>query len=312
MNYETAVGRGTQLVFYTRQFIGTLPLSFQITKILPYALGLPVEIFGVLGFILLMASLVSNLNQFKTNEYQVKLVVFLAFCLLFFPNAYLFAKWTRFIVPTFPYYCIFTVYFFYKLINAAKSPFLKYSAYLLLITTIMLSSFWSGMFFSIYVKHDVRVMATSWVNENIAQGSIILTESGNMLEVPLSGNFQKSAFDFYHLDEDVKLQKELPELLVQADYFIIQSRRIFADHQSYPNLFPITSSFYDYLFSGNLGFEKIAEFSSFPKLAAGPLKLEIPDEYAEETWTVFDHPVIRVYKKAQINDIKYYEKALKI
>ena len=34
MNYETGVGRGTNLVFYTRQFINTDPLIFQFKKIL--------------------------------------------------------------------------------------------------------------------------------------------------------------------------------------------------------------------------------------------------------------------------------------
>ena len=52
--------------------------------------------------------------------------------------------------------------------------------------------------------------------------------------------------------------------------------------------YPILNKYYDDLFSGKLGFTKVAEFS------AG-----LNDEQAEETWTVFDHPVIRIYKKAK-------------
>jgi len=53
--------------------------------------------------------------------------------------------------------------------------------------------------------------------------------------------------------------------------------------------------FYQLLFSGRLGFEKVEEFNSFPSI--GPLSF--PDEDAEESFTVFDHPVIRIYKKVQ-------------
>ena len=51
------------------------------------------------------------------------------------------------------------------------------------------------------------------------------------------------------------------------------------------------------LFNGRLGFEKIKQFSSYPKLSFLRLNLEFPDEDAEETWSVFDHPVIRIFKK---------------
>ena len=62
--------------------------------------------------------------------------------------------------------------------------------------------------------------------------------------------------------------------------------------------YPLLNDYYDKLFSGELGFEKAAEFSSFPKIQfLGKTILELPDENAEETWTVFDHPVIRIYKR---------------
>jgi hypothetical protein len=52
------------------------------------------------------------------------------------------------------------------------------------------------------------------------------------------------------------------------------------------------------LFDGKLGFKKVAEFSSYPTIKLFNRKIfEFKDEEAEETWTVFDHPVIRVYKK---------------
>jgi len=168
------------------------------------------------------------------------------------------------------------------------------------------------MFFSIYFQTDPRVAVTSWINNNLPLESSVLVESGNTLDIPLEGDFQKVSFDFYNLDANRKLQNQLPTLVSQADYFIIQSRRIFINHQRLPEQFPITARFYDLLFSDQLGFEKIKEFTSFPKLKVRSWKLEIPDELAEETWSVFDHPVIRIYEKTKPFSEDKYESLLKI
>ncbi len=51
------------------------------------------------------------------------------------------------------------------------------------------------------------------------------------------------------------------------------------------------------------GLKKVIEFSSYPSFNLQILnfkfKVEFPDEKAEETWGVFDHPVIRIYKKVK-------------
>lgn len=133
-----------------------------------------------------------------------------------------------------------------------------------------------------------------------------------MLEVPLEGNLQKKAFDFYGLEEQFELQNDFSRFLAQADYFVIQSRRIFINHQRLPNQFPITANFYNLLFSDKLGFQKIKEFNSFPKLVIGDWSLIIPDEVGEETWSVFDHPVIRIYQKFEPLSQETYEELLKI
>ena len=88
------------------------------------------------------------------------------------------------------------------------------------------------------------------------------------------------------MDQSLELQLELSNHLEKADYIFVPSRRIFANHSK--KTYPILNQYYEDLFSGKLGFEKVAEFSS-----------GLNDEQAEETWTVFDHPVIRIYKKVK-------------
>ncbi|OGM27686.1 hypothetical protein A3D00_00320 [Candidatus Woesebacteria bacterium RIFCSPHIGHO2_02_FULL_38_9] len=299
--YELGLAQGKQIVFYTRQFINTRPVIFQIEKIFPYTLGPLILFVGISGFIL---SVYLTFKKLKKIDKKILLIIF-AFLSYSVPNFFLFAKWTRFLSPTFPFFAIFSVYFLQWFSNKFNE---KLFTLLLLYSFTLVHIVWTLMFFSIYLKHDVRITATSWINQNLPKNSFILTESRNMLEVPLLGSYTKIPYEFYDIDDNSLLEKNLPSLLVKSDYFIIQSRRLFVNHLRFPFLYPRISNFYSLLFSGKLGFTEIREFNSYPKLG----RFIVPDEFAEETWSVFDHPVIRIYKK--INNIKLedYEKLLKI
>jgi hypothetical protein len=139
------------------------------------------------------------------------------------------------------------------------------------------------------------MIASSWMSQNLPPQANILSEAGNVVNLPLKGNFKVTNLDFYHLDEDLKLFPQLVEELEKSQFVLVPSRRIFANHPF--QLFPKTACYHYLLFSGQLGFEKIKKFNSYPSISLGNFKLVFPDEMAEETWTVFDHPVIRIYQK---------------
>ncbi|MBI3070387.1 MAG: glycosyltransferase family 39 protein [Candidatus Levybacteria bacterium] len=284
LEYEGGLAIGRIPVFYTRQFIDTVPVLFQLEKILSYALGPVLLLTGIIGFFTCLFSFLKK----QKSELLLFLVAFLS---LFIPNAFLFAKWTRFIAPTFPFFAIFTVFFLSKIEKMSKG-FASWIAGAVIITTFI----WAYAFFSIYQNPDVRLSASNWLEENIPSTSVILIEGGNMIDVPLRGDFQRISLDFYNLEDNLENQQKIVTALLQSDYFIIQSRRVFMNHQRLPHLFPKTASFYNAFFSGNLGFEQIKELHSYPALSFGKFSLEFPDETAEETWSVFDHPVIRVFQ----------------
>src|SRR3989338_3887384 len=298
LNYEGSLAVGNLPVFYTRQFIDTIPVLFQIEKILPYVLGPALVVFGIIGLVMLIV-----LSIKKPKLKPIILVV--AFLSLFIPNAFLFAKWTRFIAPTFPFFAIFSVFLIEKL--EGKTRFLyRYLAVLL----IFASALWTMAFFSIYTNPDIRITASDWLRSYAKEGSTFLVEGGNTVDIPINGNFQRISLDFYPLEQDSLTREKIADALYSSDYFLVQSRRVFMNHQRLPHLYPKTSYFYDTLFNGELGFEQIKEFHSFPKLALGSWKLEVADETAEETWSVFDHPVIRVFMKTKQFSKENYEKFL--
>ncbi|EKE13982.1 MAG: tetratricopeptide TPR_4 [uncultured bacterium] len=302
MNYESDVALGRSLVFYTRQFVDTSPLIFQLINVFPYALGWPTFILGSLGFVGL-----------SWKDKKINLLRF-SFLIYFIPSAMIYAKWSRFMTPIFPLILIFAILFILriKVINVIK------------IIIIIIAILPGIAYLSVYQNPDVRFQASEWIYKNIPNNSYILFETANVVDIPIPNpkfqipnlNYQTVSFNFYDLDQSPELQMELVNYIGKADYIFVPSRRIFANHTCYKNdklqitnnkcqilkqEYPILNKYYEDLFSGKLGFEKVAEFESFPKICWPPNNncLVFEDEQSEETWTVFDHPVIRIYKKVK-------------
>ena len=267
MRYESDVALGTVLVFYTRQFVDSIPIVFQFKKVFPYALGLSIFISSLLGLVFL--------------SWRDKKINFLRFAILVYliPSAFLYAKWSRFMSPVFPLMLVLAILFLEKIkvINVIK------------IIIVIIAILPGLAYLSIYQNPDVRFQASEWIYKNIPENSLVISETANVIDIPLTykKNINVISFNFYDLDESPELQSELKKYLEKADYIFVPSRRLFANHLK--DKYPLLNNYYNKLFSGQLGFTKVAEFS------AG-----LNDEAAEETWTVFDHPVIRIYRRKSL------------
>lgn len=294
--YEISVAQGTP-VFYTNQFLQTTPILFQLQKIFPYAFGWPIFILGLVGFLASTILVLSGLLRRKKDKDISSVYIFIilsAFLSYFFPQAFLFAKWTRFMTPIFPFFPIFAAIFLSRIFNKIKSSWGSNILFSLLIISCVAPGI---IFFSIYFRPDIRFVASEWIFDNIPSGTRVLYDTGNVVDIPIlppqsqlhkkypGYNLDHVSFDFYHLDQDTNLFPKLAESLETSDFIFVPSRRIFLNHLRFPEKFPKIARYYQLLFSGKLGFTKVAEFKRFN------------DEKAEETFTVFDHPVIRIYKK---------------
>lgn len=273
MKYETGVAIGSTSVFYTRQFIGSLPYLFQFQKIFPYTNGVFIFIFSFVGFYFILKSWIIN---HKSNVY---LLITLFSCLIYFIyQGQLFTKWTRFMSPIFFVFPLFSIFFLQKI----KSKFLF--NFLIILCIIPGIYFLKTYFFS-----DIRIQATEWINQNIPHDSSVLSESGNVINIPVySSQIKINNFNFYHLDDDLSYQQNLNQQIETSNYIFIPSRRVFKNQNN--SNFPFSQNYYQNLFSGNLNFNQIKIFSNSNSLFLNP-------ENAEETWSVFDNPTIRIFKK---------------
>lgn len=272
MKYEIGVATGEIPVFYTRQFIGSVPYLFQFQKIFPYTNGLPVFILGLIGFFIVLKSYLLN---HKANVYF--LLTLFPSLIFFIYQGQLFTKWTRFVSPIIFIFPILSIFIIQKI----KTKNLLFLVLLVCVTP-------GVYFFKTYLSPDVRVQASGWINENVPLNSQILSESGNVVDLPLWGQHNVTNFDFYELDENPKNAETLNKLVNQSDFLIIPSRRIFKN-QNNPN-FPYSQYYYQNLFSKKFNFRLIKEFSKNNNLF-------LDSENAEETWSVFDNPTIKIFIK---------------
>ncbi len=290
--YESNVARGISEVFYTRQFYETKPFLFQFTKIFPWTLGLTMFSLLIISFWICVLQK-RKLIFLPATSYQL-LTTFTPWFLF---NSLLFAKWTRFITPILPFFVLFIAYGMTKLkMQSAKLKVLEYVFLFLLILP--------GIIYTkIYFQPDNRVRACQWLNKNLPEDTKIVYEGGNIVDLPRldQQKFDTVGIDFYHLDDNPEVEVKLKENLADADFFFSPSRRMFTNHLRLPEKYPKTADFYQGLFTGRVSqaygggnFSLVKEFHPF-----GPVGrfLVGSDLNSEETWTVFDHPTLRLWKR---------------
>ncbi len=132
-------------------------------------------------------------------------------------------------------------------------------------------------------------------------------------------------FEMYW-DDNADKRARFQSILDQADYIFISSNRQWGTTVRVPERYPLTTVFYRQLlgcpddqeitwcysvaqpgmFEGNLGYELTAVFQSDPNLGS----FKINDQFAEEAFTVYDHPKVLIFKKTAGYESKKVSKIL--
>ena len=132
-------------------------------------------------------------------------------------------------------------------------------------------------------------------------------------------------FNMYWDDSPSKLER-FQRILDSSDYIVITSNRQWGSLPRIPERFPMTTVYYRNLlgcppdqdivwcyrvakpgmFQGELGFELVKIFQSDPQIGS----LDINDQFAEEAFTVYDHPKVLIFKKTADYDPQKVQETL--
>ncbi len=303
------------------------PWSYGWSNMVRWGMGLPLGLMATFGFI--WAAWRCLRGHWRSH---ILLVVWGA-GFFFWQNSH-FWRYTRYFLPVYPVAILFASWALVEIVKRARAYYGQLSerdkekprsklplvlAWGLLIFVLLDTYAYAFAFTRIYTRPHTRVVATAWMEQNIPASSVVAVETSWDDMLPLRiGAFDtyKEPYKMLNLElfepDDEEKRERLLEMLEQVDYLVIASNRVYDAVPRLPLRYPMTTAYYRALFGcdgphfdacayaveapmqGDLGFDLVATFESYPNI--GPL--QIPDQAAQESFTVYDHPRVLIFKKS--------------
>jgi Dolichyl-phosphate-mannose-protein mannosyltransferase len=171
---------------------------------------------------------------------------------------------------------------------------------------IFFAAWWASGIVLLHAGNHPRLLA-SYALWNLPSGTVLLNETGwdeglpVILQWPDSQHKRWPDYDdhFTLLQLDIT-DPDTPEKvghmvtqLNKADYLILSSGRQSEVIPALPNKFPMTSTWYKMLFSGEACWDEAWQYDRGYPLPGW----RFYDTWAQEPWRVYDHPIVRIYRK---------------
>ena len=182
------------------------------------------------------------------------------------------------------------------------SPLWRWLAGSLAAVALLGAILWSLAYVNgVYNDTHPWIKASRWIYANIPDDSTIAWELWDDslpydLPEPGSSRARYRFIDWGPFEEDTAEKFErLKSTLRQADVLVLSSNRIYGAVDNLPERYPMTNLYYQLLFDGQLGYELALEQVNSPRL----LGVAIDDRGADESFTLYDHPRVLVFRKVR-------------
>lgn len=279
----------------SHQWTGRAAYLFPLYNMFLFGMGVPFAFAAWAGF---LVGLYEILRFRKWNH----LLIALWIGGFFLYQAQQFVLVVRYYLPLYPFLAIYAAFFIFWLFDRAKELQLPWRRLARVATVVFggivvgYALFWAFAFTSIYTRPVTRIAASDWLRENVARDAKIANEHWDD-PIPFGGyeglkTSSDGLMQMYGEDGEEK-REQVKQWLNEADYIVLTSNRLYGSIPRLPRRFPMTTKYYQWLFAGELGFEKIQEFTSYPQLFG----IVINDDSSDEAFTVYDHPKVTIFKK---------------
>ncbi len=330
------VARTAGLVPFTVQYIGTEPFLYELRQTSLWGFGLPLGVVawgGLLFTIGFVAFMVLRKNVAPRGE-----ILLLAWVL---PNLVLLSafevKFLRYIFPVLPFLVLMGSGMLVWTLDRARSLAAssvpahgavqvargyvgRYGPRIVVevvVFVVAATAFYALAFETVYSRPHTAVQASVWINENVPRGSTVVTDNHWDEGIPDIYGYNVRQIPIYEHDTSRKMEA-IAGHLSQGDYLVFYSNRTYGSVARLPERYPMSSRYYQKLFSGELGYTLIRSFTSYPKLLgvafvddtysrAGlpepeplfdskPAAVSLNLGYADENVINYDHPKLLLFR----------------
>ena len=305
---QGAMASGRADMPFTRQYRGTIPYMYHIEQQLRWGMGWPLGIVAFLGLGWVLVR--TLLRRAQPGE-----LILLSWIVPYFGVTGLFlAKFMRYMVPVVPLFIVMGAGMLvsgYRILDIRYSRRISNIQYLIAGIVLLGTIFWSLAFVvGVYGTEHTWITASRWIYEHVPDGSVLASEHWDddlPLGLPEPGantgahGYRLVELPMYEDDNEQKYHL-LRSRLSEADYIVLSTNRLYGAIPRLPERYPMSTRYYQLLFAGELGFEKVAEFTTYPRL--GPFVFN--DDASDESFTVYDHPKPIIFQKVrELNDTEW-------
>ena len=304
VSHQIKMGKDPYVFPYTLQYVDTTAYLYYLKNIFLWGAGPVISLWSLVGLGVIIKKLVTQFkqrNSLTSFITQPLLLVTLVYAVYFLVVGKTAVKFMRYMLVVYPFIALSAGLAIEWFLTQVKLSFkLKR---IIVILSLVLASIWLAAFLKIYLYPHTRIQATEWILKHIPTGSTLAVEHwDDRLPLYQAGKYQYVELPLYEPESQYKWLT-VSQRLDQADYIIIASKRLYApltklkDCKKYKKCYPETAKYYQDLFSGKLNFYKVAEFDFQPRLNFGLVKLKLDDNGADESFSVYDHPHVIIFKK---------------
>ncbi|MCC6705167.1 MAG: glycosyltransferase family 39 protein, partial [Thermomicrobiales bacterium] len=293
---QSRIIRGTFDVPFTRQYIGTTPILYQIEQVVRWGYGPVAGLLIFIGAAVLGRRLIARPDPAGL----LLLAWFVGYGMVIaLPET----KFLRYLAPLIPVFALLAGIAIEAIADWCARRNWKRLAVAAPAVLLLGAGLWTAAFMNVYAGAHPRIAASEWMYANVPPGSVIQSEYwDDALPLNLSPTLNANAysytwasFDFYHSPPAPEAANAIFEQLGKVDYIVMSSNRVASAMPQSPWRYPVQAEYYELLQAEQLGFELVAEFQVAPSF----LGIEVDDRNADESFINYDHPRVLIFQKVR-------------
>ena len=285
--YALRIARGEVLVIWSLADLHTLPYLHHWRHLWPQVVGWPLTLSFAAGI------------GYALWRREWRRGLILVWCGIYFLTiGGLHAKPVRYLLPLLPFLCLLAADVG---VAAIKSRRFRLVGGLVSALVLLYTATYGLAFASIYAREDSRIQAGRWIAAHLPPGSRIGVERGAFAVTPL---ISQKKFDPLLLGANTLFESRgyltcrgglafLQGRLQDLEYIAITDANRHLHFAAAPCLSPAMTEFYAKLMGGELGFDLVQRFKTYPTLGG----LQWKDDSFEPTFLGFDHPAVSLFAR---------------